>query len=154
MCKEQRLSSSESIRVSLAAIKNGEAGLNQHRMKLLYRVPNSNDWAALKRDSITIKDIAYLSAATHDEFALLRGKSKDILFHGEKEHCYFNDELMDLLKNKKMRLVVHSHPDYNDIKPSSDDRAFLKSINQKESLIVSYITGEVSSFTSNMFDDI
>lgn len=154
MCEGKRLSSGESIRVSLAAIKNGDAGLNQHRAKLLYRVPNSNDWAALKKDSVTVKDIAYLSAATHHEFALLRGKSKDILFHGDRAHCYFDDELMDLLKSKKLRLVVHSHPDYNDIKPSADDRAFLRSINQKESLIVSYITGEISSFTSNMFDDI
>ena len=76
-----------------------------------------------------------MSAATHHEFALLRGKSKDILFHGEKEHCYFDEELMDLLKSKKMRLVVHSHPDYNSIEPSLDDRMFLKSINQKEGMI-------------------
>lgn len=148
----RKLSSSESTRISLEAVRLGEAGLNQHRQSLLNRVPNQNDWAALQRDSVTIKDIAYLSAATHDEFALLRGRTNDILFHGEKAHCHFNDELIGLLKAKKVRLVVHSHPDYNNIEASEDDRAFLKYIGQKESLIVSYITGEQSGFTVNMFD--
>ena len=149
-----KLSSSESTRISLEAVRLGEAGLNQHRQGLLNRVSNSGDWVALKLDSVTVKDIAYLSAATHDEFALLRGKSRDILYHGERSHCYFSEELIDLLKSKKLRLVVHSHPDYNDIEASDDDRRFLRYINQKRSLIVSYYTGEVNEFSANMFDDI
>lgn len=150
----QKLSSSESTRISLEAVRLGEAGLNHHRQNLLNRVPNQNDWVALRRENVTVKDIAYLSAATHDEFALLRGKSRDILFHGEKEHCYFDEELIDLLKCKKLRLVVHSHPDYNKIKPSFDDREFLRCINQRDSLIVSYITGDVKKFTKSVFDDL
>lgn len=143
----------ESTRISLEAVRLGEAGLNQHRQGLLNRVPNQNDWVALEKNRVTVKDIAYLSAATHDEFALLRGKTRDILFHGEKEHCYFNEELILLLKSKKLRLVVHSHPDYNKIRSSLDDREFLKYIEQKESLIVSYITGDVKQFTQSVFDD-
>lgn len=150
----RKLSSSESIRISLEAVRLGEAGLNQHRQSLLNRVPNQGDWVALKKDNVTVKDIAYLSAATHDEFALLRGKSRDIIFHGEREHCYFDEELIDLLKCKKLRLVVHSHPDYNKIEPSFDDREFLKYINQRDSLIVSYITGDVKQFTKSAFDDL
>lgn len=149
-----KLSSSESTRISLEAIRMGEAGLNKHRQGLLNRVQNCGDWVAMPRESISVKDIAYLSAATQDEFALLRGKSKDILFHGVPEHCYFSEELIDLLKCKKLRLVVHSHPDYNIIDPSFDDREFLKYIGQKESLIVSYITGDVKRFTQSVFDDI
>ena len=148
------LSSSESTRISLEAVRLGEAGLNLHRQGLLNRVPHSGDWVALGLESVTVKDIAYLSAATHDEFALLRGKTKDILFHGSKEHCYFDEELIWLLKSKKLKLVVHSHPDYNKIKSSSDDREFLKYIGQKDSLIVSYITGDVKQFTQSAFDDI
>lgn len=149
-----KLSSSESTRISLEAVRLGEAGLNQHRQGLLNRVPNSGDWVALDRERVTVKDIAYLSAATRDEFALLRGKSRDILFHGEAMHCYFTDELIDLLKSKKLRLVVHSHPDYNDIEVSNDDRMFLTYIDQKKSMIVSYITGETIEFSTNMFEDI
>lgn len=152
--EKRKLSSSESTRISLEAVRLGEAGLNQHRQGLLNRVPKQNDWVALERETVTVKDIAYLSAATHDEFALLRGKTRDILFHGVQQHCYFTEELIVLLKCKKLRLVVHSHPDYNDIEASDDDRKFLKYIEQKKSLIVSYITGEVSEFSANMFDDI
>ena len=147
-----RLSSSASTRISLEAIRNGEAGLNERRTKLLNRVPNQNDWAALEKDSVTAKDIAYLSAATKDEFALLQGKSNDIIFHGKGEHCNFGEDLLELLVKKKYRLVVHSHPDYGAIEPSDDDRAFLRLIDQKESLIISYITGVIISFTQNTFD--
>ena len=109
------LSSSASTRKSLEAIRNGDAGLNERRTAILARVPNSNDWAAFEYESVKVKDLAYLSAATHHEFALLRGKTKDIVFHGIERHCEFNEELLTLLKTKKLRLVAHTHPDYDTI---------------------------------------
>jgi len=147
------LSSSASTQKSLEAIRNGDADLNERRKSILARVPHSNDWAAFEHESIRIKDIAYLSAATHQEFALLRGKSKDIVFHGIERHCEFNEELLSLLKTKKLRLIAHTHPDYGFIEPSADDRDFLKYIEQRKSIIVSYITGYEMEFTSNIFDD-
>ena len=147
------LSSSASTQKSLEAIRNGDAGLNERRTSILARVPDSNDWAAFEHESIKIKDLAYLSAATHHEFALLRGKTKDIVFHGIERHCEFNEELLTLLKTKKLRLVAHTHPDYGFIEPSADDRDFLKYIGQRKSFIVSYITGYEMEFTSNIFDD-
>ena len=39
------------------------------------------------------------------------------------------------------------------IKPSSDDRDFLKYIDQSKSVIISYITGYTIEFTNNIFDD-
>ncbi len=148
------LSSSASMKTSLEAIRNGDAGLTPKRMNFLNRVPNSNDWAAFERDSITTKDIAYLSASTHHEFAILRGKTKDILFHGIERHCNFNEELLELLKTKKLRLIAHTHPDFETIEPSQDDRDFLRYIDQKSSIIVSYITGAEREFSANLFDDI
>lgn len=147
------LSSSASTRISLEAIRNGDAGLTEHRKQILARVPNSNDWASLERDSVSIKDIAYLSAATHHEFALLRGKTKDIVFHGVELHCDFTVELLELLRNGKLRLVAHSHPDYGEIIPSLDDKKFLRYIGQKESIIISYITGNEQRFYANMVDE-
>lgn len=145
------LSSTSSIKTSLEAIRSGEAGLNEKRKNMLARVPLSNDWATFEKDTISIKDIAYLSAATHHEFALLRGKTRDIIVHGVERHCYFNEELLDLLQTKKLRLIAHTHPDYGDIKPSAQDRAFLKHIDQKSSIIISYITGKELEFASNFF---
>lgn len=68
-------------------------------------------------------------------------------------HCKFDEDLLTLLKAKKLRLVAHSHPDYNSIKPSADDRDFLKYIGQSKSIIISYITGYTMEFTNNIFDD-
>lgn len=148
------LSSSASTRTSLEAIRSNRAGLTQKREGILARVPYSGDWAAFDKDSIAIIDIAYLAARTGDEFALLRGKTKDIVFHGIKHHCQFDGELLDLLKTKKLRLVAHTHPDYGEIFPSGDDRDFLKYIEQKTSIIISSITGIERTFSVNPFDDI
>ena len=87
MEKELVMSSSSSTRKSLEAVRNGNAGLSERRKALLQRVPHSGDYANFEKDSITTKDIAYLSAATDHEFALLRGKHSDIIFHGVKGHC-------------------------------------------------------------------
>ena len=151
---KRTLSSTTSMKKSLEAIRNGEAGLTERRRKLLNRVPNSNDWASFERDSISIKDIAYLSAATHHEFALLRGKASDILLHGVELHCNFDEELLELLMSRKMRLIAHSHPDYDFIEASYDDRLFLRYIGQKESTIVSYVTGIEKKFKANAFEEI
>jgi len=150
---ETILSSSATMHKSLEAIRKGVAGLNERRKSILARVPNPNDWATFEYESVQIKDIAYLSAATSHEFALLRGKAKDIVFHGVERHCKFTDELLVLLKSKKLRLVAHTHPDYGDIEPSEDDREFLRYIEQKRSIIISYITGCQLEFTDNIFDN-
>ncbi len=148
------LSSTESTKTSLEAIRRGEAGLNLHRQSLLDRVPDTGDWASFKRNTITNKDIAYLSASTGHEFALLRGKKRDILFHGDEMHCNINDELLELLKSGKLRLVAHTHSDYDRIQPSADDREFLKTIGQKSSIIISYVTGLEKKFSTNPFEDL
>lgn len=147
------LSSTVLTKTSLEAIRNGEAGLTERRKNMLARVPCSNDWATFEKDTISIKDIAYLSAATHHEFALLRGKTKNIIVHGVELHCYFDDELLGLLQTKKLRLIAHTHPDYGKIIASADDREFLKHINQKTSIIVSSITGIDYEYESSLFED-
>lgn len=151
---QKMLSSSSSMKISLEAIRNGEAGLNERRKKLLNRVPCPDDWSAFPKDSVSIKDIAYLSATTGHEFALLRGKSKDIIVHGVERHCNFSEEMLDLLKTKKLRLIAHTHPDYGITTPSQDDREFLRHIKQKSSIIISYITGNELQFSANMFEDL
>ena len=118
------------------------------------RVPNSNDWAEFALESVTTKDIAYLSAATHHEFALLRSKKQDVLFHGTDYHCDITDDMIELLKQGKLYLIAHTHPDYGIVKPSANDRKFLQRIGQKKSLIVSYITGEEREFSSDRFNDL
>lgn len=148
------LASTESMKNSLEAIRKGQAGLSERRKKLLDRVPYSGDWVLLRKQSVTTKDIAYLSAATQHEFALLRGKKEDIIFHGTTYHCEFEGDLFAMLKGGKLRLVAHTHPDSRNITPSAADRNFLKIIGQEKSVIISYITGMEKEFTSNVFEEL
>lgn len=104
-----------------------------------------------ERESIEIKDLAYLSALTRHEFALLRSKSNDILFHGNSNGCTFTDDLETLLKCGKMELIAHSHPDIEKIIPSSKDRRFLKEIGQEKSIIISWYTGQQVEFYADEF---
>ena len=152
MSHEIVVSSAKSDKVSLEAIRNGDAGLNAHRQMLLDRVPKVSDWASFKRESIEIKDLAYLSAKTKHEFALLRGKKEDILFHGSSTKCSFESVLGQLLLEHKLELVCHSHP--GELMPvaSEDDMKALKQIGQKTSVVISGITGQITTYSADRFD--
>ena len=107
------LSSSRSISISLEAVRDGEAGLNAHRQSMLDRVPNQGDWARFEVNALELKDLAFLTAKTGDEFALLRGKKEDILFHGDMRNCCFTGVVADMLLNHRLEIVGHAHP--NDV---------------------------------------
>jgi len=54
----------------------------------------------------------------------------------------------------QFELVAHTHPDWDRITPSQNDRSFLKGIGQKNSMIISSITGQMLTFGSSLFEDI
>lgn len=147
-----RLSSSQSVQVALEKVKRGRAGLNRHRIMLLKRVPDTNNWARFKKDSISMKDIAFLTAKTGDEFAILSGKKEDILFHGSKYHCNFDGMLYEMLKKGQLEIYGHSRPAENIPIPSVDDRNTLKKIGQKQSRLISATTGREINFCDDEFD--
>lgn len=146
------LASANSMRVALEFLNRGKSGLNRHCQNLLSRVPESYEWARLQRDSVSFEDLAYLSAATDDEFALLRGRSEDIIYHGDHMTCPIDKDetLMFLCKSHKVRLEAHTHNDVGQIVPSLGDKNFLREIGQKESVIISYVTGKTFTFTSDI----
>ena len=146
------LSSSRSTRVSLAGVASGRYSLSEHRQNLLLRVPHSGDYVSLEFESISVLDLAYLSAKTGDEFALLRSKHEDILFHGTSVNCTFTGELEMQIRAGKLTLIGHSHPGEDEPKPSLDDRNFLKEVGQTKSSVISARTGKVTDYTSNLFD--
>ena len=146
------LASSHSTRISLAGIRVGRYDLNERRKSILSKVPNRGDYARFNLDSIEMMDLAYLSAKTGDEFALLRGKSDDYLFHGSNVSCVFTEQLERDIRDHKIELIGHSHPGEEDPEPSPEDRAFLKEIGQRESCVISARTGRITYFTANPFD--
>ena len=140
------LSSTHSTQVSLDAVKHGKAGLDKRRKGLLDRVPNQNDSAEFPVGSLEMKDLAYLTAKTGDEFAILRGKDKDILWHGTPLECAVLARYEDDLKAHRLELYGHSHPGEPVPKASDNDRRFLKHIGQKKSLLISGMTGRETEF--------
>ena len=145
------LSSTRSMHVSLEAVRSGRAGLDAHRQKMLDRVSETGDWARFELNSIDLKDLAYLTAKVGDEFALLRGKHEDILFHGDKLNCHLAVFENDL-KRGKYTLEGHSHPGEEYPVPSDGDRDVLKKIGQKKSFVISARTGIAVDFGQDKFE--
>ncbi len=146
------LSSTKSTEISLTAIRLGNAGLTKRRQNMLDRVPEPGQYASFEKGSIEIIDLAYLSAQEGHEFALIRGKKNDILMHGTATGCDFDSDFEDAFMNGKMELIAHSHPDMDKIIPSKEDREFLKKINQKTSIIISWYTGRQIEFSTDEFE--
>lgn len=147
------LQSAQSLRTSLESIRRGEGGLDAHRTIMLQRVPEPGDWARFPPEHLKMKDLAYLTAKTGHEFAILRGKSEDILFHGHAMRCTFDDVLADMLMSGRLRIFGHSHPGEEYPVPSPQDRETLRKIGQNESWVISGMTGQKRPFTVNPFDD-
>lgn len=146
------LQSAQSLRVSLESIRRGEGGLDEHRASMLRRVPNIGDWARFPHEHLTMKDLAYLTAKTGHEFAILRGKHQDILFHGTAQRCTFDDILVDWLLSKRLVIYGHSHPGEIDPVPSEGDRGALRELGQKSSRLISAMSGIETVFTADPFE--
>lgn len=147
------LDSSRSTQISLEAIREGNAGLSAHRQVMLNRVPEVGDSATFRYGTLELIDLAYLTAMTGHEFAILRGKDIDILFHGDSFHCEFQETLVEMMMAHKLEILRHSHPGEDDPVPSPGDRQALKRIGQKKSVIVSGRTGRMKEFGQSPFED-
>ncbi len=137
------LSSSTSTRISLEAVKKGDHGLDRRRQALLSKVPHSGMWIEVEANTLKMIDLAYLSAKTGHEFAILRSKRKDILYHGTSTDCNVlsDSQLQKDLLDQKLKLFGHSHLAELIPEPSNNDRKFLWFIEQKESFVISAMTG-------------
>lgn len=146
------LQSAQSLRISLESIRRGEGGLDEHRATMLRRVPEAGDWAKFPHGHLSMKDLAYLTAKTGHEFAILRGKREDILFHGTDRRCIFEGVLEELLLSKRLMLLGHSHP--GEMKPvsSKEDRDVLRMIGQTTSRLISGLSGIEIQFSDDPFE--
>lgn len=148
------LQSAQSMRVSLESIRRGEGGLDAHRTIMLQRVPEPGDWAKFPPEHLKMKDLAYLTAKTGHEFAILRGKTEDILFHGKATRCTFDDVLENMLLSGRLRIFGHSHPGEEYPTPSPQDRETLKKIGQDSSWVISARTGMARQFNADPFENL
>lgn len=99
-----------------------------------------------------MKDLAYLTAKTGHEFAILRGKSEDILFHGKATRCTFDDVLAEMLLSGRLRIFGHSHPGEEAPVPSNEDREILKKIGQTKSHLIAARSGLEIVFSQDRYE--
>ena len=142
------LSSTHSTQVSLQTVRAKKAGLDAKRTGWLDRIPKTGDWIVLDREAVEMMDLAYLTAATGDEFAILRGKREDVLFHGGRLDCRFGDDevLEKALLTHKYEIYGHSHPGEPIPQASSEDRMILRKLGQEKSKLISGMTGSCIDF--------
>ena len=143
--------SPQSYRRSLKQIAEGKAGLSKRRKNILARIQNTGEYHRYKREEISTRDLAYLSAATGHEFALFRSKREDILIRGNSRACDIVGELGEEILNKHYKWVAHSHVDGGFLTASLADRETLRKLGQKSSIIVG-INGEEREFFQSEFD--
>lgn len=142
--------STKSYKRSLLDIRNGKAGLDKRRQNILNRMPHTGDFLKLERDSISVRDLAYLSAATSNEFTLFRGKEHDIIVRGNSMECNIEEDLSEEIIKKHFKWIAHSHVDGGPLMASVEDRKTLHKLNQAESIIVG-IDGEEIVFGQSLF---
>ena len=143
--------STKSFKRSLEDISTGKAGLNKRRQNILNRLRKSGDYHRFERESISTRDLAYLSAATKNEFALFRSKHEDILVRGTRSACDIVGDLGSEIVDRKYEWVAHSHVDGGNLAASIADRETLKKLGQLFSVIVG-IDGEEIKFYQSPFD--
>lgn len=141
----------KSYKRSLKDIAEGKAGLSEKRQNMLNRLNESGASCRYARDTVSVRDLAYLSAATNNEFALFRSKTEDIIIRGTAKSCDVVGDLGDEILSKKYIWVAHSHIDKGNLVPSIADRETLKRLGQKKSIIVG-IDGEEVEFYLSPFD--
>ena len=142
--------STKSYKRSLLDIRSGKAGLDKRRQNILNRMPYSGDFLKLQRESISVRDLAYLSAATSNEFTLFRGKEHDIIVRGNSMECNIEEDLSEEIIKKHFKWIAHSHVDGGPLMASVEDRKTLHKLNQAESIIVG-IDGEEIVFGQSLF---
>lgn len=146
--------SQQSFKKSLLAISKGEAGLDARRTNILKKINKSNTYCRLEKDSISDRDMAYLSAACGDELALFRSKLEDVLLRGTYNECVstsFDKKLIVELQSGKFEWVSHTHTD-GTLMASDGDRETLKLLRQKRSKIIT-TDGKTKYFSQSVFDD-
>ena len=149
--KIEMAGNTKSYKRSLMDIASGKAGLNKKRQNILNRLPEAGAFFRYPKDTLSIRDLAYLSAATDDEFALFRSKSEDIIIRGTDRSCDVAGELGEEIVSKKYEWVAHSHTDKGQLVASIADRETLKRLGQKKSVIVG-VDGEECEFYQSPFD--
>jgi hypothetical protein len=125
---------------SPAEIAWGSGTLSARQQALLDALPNNLDRIKLHKSHISVTDLAALTAATGDEFALFTRGSQRLIIHGNKTGVDLKIKQLEILKEQGYRWSAHTHPSTttsrNILDASGGDRLVLQHFEQERSLIL------------------
>ena len=81
----------ESMKLLIAALRQGEIGLNDRRQSILKRVPEPGDWGMFRKQ-VEAMDLVWLAAATGDCFELYQCSALIYRGHDGKLYNFETDE--------------------------------------------------------------
>jgi hypothetical protein len=132
-----------------AILHLGGIELSARQQAILDKLPNTTDEWIVKKSDVSMMDLAALSAATGDEFAMFTKKGDRLVVRGDGEHVYIGDTRAKELSADGYRFSGHTHTKlyHNgmELTASDGDYGILKYFGQKESVIYN-VKGEYRTF--------
>lgn len=148
--KKEIASRESQYKAYLANLSSGDITLRKKQKEVLKKVPKAGDWNYFRNKEVDIKDLAALTAATGDEFALFAGKNGKIVIHGNSMKWNIPEEAWNEIKNNQMIWIAHSHPTITKLRESPEDIETLKLFTwQKKSSIID-LQGNIKEFDADM----
>ncbi len=136
----------------LENVLSGKVRLNRRHKDIIRQIPSKGDWTYMSTDKVELKDLAALTAATKDEFALFTGRGKALVVHGGT-HWNLPESAWKEIEANRLVWVGHSHPTTVNVRASIEDRRTLRMYFtwQEESAIID-MKGKVHYYTGSEQD--
>lgn len=137
----------------LRGLKKGTINLRRRHKDIITQIPTRGDYAYFRKHQIQIEDLAPLTAATGDEFAIFdAGNNKILAIHGGTKWNIPKEAWKEIEENQ-MPWVAHSHDITSRPLPSSEDRYTLRNyFTWQDSSAIINIRGEIEPFTKEEAD--
>lgn len=129
--------------------------ISGRQAKILSKLPEYDSRYVFKKNEVSMKDLAALTAHTNAEFAMFTKGGDRLIIRGERNSVNVKRNAAKALAKEGYKWSGHTHPgmNYYDIVPSPGDRDILEAMGQKYSVIYSS-TGRKYVFAVSSEDDI
>ena len=150
MQKKEIASRESQYKEYLSSLSMGDITLRKKHKEMLSKVPQTGDWNYFRNKEIGTEDLAALTAATGDEFALFSGKNGKIAIHGNSMKWSIPEDAWKEISEKQMIWVSHSHPTITNLMESPEDIETLKLFTWQEKSSIIDLNGNVKEFDADM----
>jgi len=132
-----------------------DVGLSVRQQTLLNGLSGTGVEIIVKRDSVSMTDLAALSAATGDEFAMFTKKGDRLVVRGDERRVYIDKSRAVALNAEGYRFSGHTTLLHNgmELEPSGGDYEILGYFDQEYSAIYN-IKGQQQKYRNPLREDL